>query len=558
MDTLGSLLTPWLILAAVLIPLIYVEKWIHAHLYGVGWLLTSSKKSATALYYVLLFPGVFVHEFTQYLVAGALNVRIKRVIAWPEAQEDGTLRLNFVQIKQAHWLQAAIIGAAPLFTGLGIIWVISNQILNLDNVLSALTTANITVIGPALRQLASKPDFYLWLYLMFTISNAMLPTPADREGWPLVIGLFAVVIGFLVIIGTGAVLLKTFTGPVARGVDRLAAAFATVLAVEIPGLLLIGLIEEILQRITKREFQYGEERVRGAASRQPGSSDPLPPDAPLPSIYNLPLPVPVPSEAPAPPSAARRPSPAAASAPGQPAPAGAQQRPAAPPASAREQRPTQERAPGGPATPLPSPRPERQPLSASSSPSVPEGRPSRLPGSASAMAQTDRPSRPAGTARPIPPGAEQPADTVRLGGTQPLDRPAFRSPDSAQAGPRAGDASRPAGLYSAEDRQESGQVPRSGRRSDRPAFPEQPAPGSPFRPAAGEEDLEEEPEEDWIAGFPRPSDRTTRPADRPAFQQRRTFSPSPHSAGADDIKDEEEEQDDEEDDGVEYVPFDDL
>ena len=115
---LGDLLTPWLMLAAVLLPLVYVEKWIHSHLYGVGWLLTDDHKSATALYYVLLFPGVFVHEFTQYLVAGALNVKIKKVIAWPEAQDDGTLRLDFVRFQKANRAQAAVIGAAPLVTGL--------------------------------------------------------------------------------------------------------------------------------------------------------------------------------------------------------------------------------------------------------------------------------------------------------------------------------------------------------------------------------------------------------------------------------------------------------
>ncbi len=292
---LSALLTPWLALAAVLILLIYVEKWIHSHLYGVGWVLTNNKKSATALYYVLLFPGVFVHEFTQYLVAGALNVRIKRVLAWPEAQEDGTLRLNFVQIQEAMWFQAAIIGAAPLFAGLSLIWLISNHILNLENVLQALTTADITVIGPALQEVGSTPDFYLWLYLMFAISNAMLPTPADREGWPLVLLLFACIVVFLVVIGVGEVLLETFTGPVAHGVELLTTAFVTVLMVEIPSIVVISASEELLERLMHRKFEYSQRPSR-ETTRQPGSSAPLPPDAPLPSIYNLHLPIPVPTD----------------------------------------------------------------------------------------------------------------------------------------------------------------------------------------------------------------------------------------------------------------------
>ncbi len=140
---LGDLLTPWLMLAAAILPLVYVEKWIHSHLYGVGWLLTDNKKSATALYYVLLSPGVFVHEFTQYMIAGALNVKIKRVIAWPEAQSDGTLRLDFVRIQKANRVQAAVIGAAPLITGLSLVWVISSRLLSLDNVVEAIGTGDL-------------------------------------------------------------------------------------------------------------------------------------------------------------------------------------------------------------------------------------------------------------------------------------------------------------------------------------------------------------------------------------------------------------------------------
>ena len=291
---LGDLLTPWLILGAILVVVVYVESWVHSHLYGIGWVLTSDKKSATALYYLLLSPGVIVHEFTQYIMAGALNVKIKRVIAWPQGQEDGTLRLDFVQIKEANRVQAALIGAAPLFTGLAIIWAISNHILNLEEVLTALGTADVQVIGTALKHVSSTPDFYLWLYVLFTVSNAMLPTPADRRGWPLVILLFGGVLLFLVLIGVGHVLLQTFTGPVAHGLDLLSTAFLTVLIVEIPGMVLIAFIEELLERATKRKFQYAKESK--SRSRPPGSSDPLPPDAPLPSIYNLNLPIPMPAE----------------------------------------------------------------------------------------------------------------------------------------------------------------------------------------------------------------------------------------------------------------------
>ncbi len=296
----GELLGPWLALAAVLVPLVYAERWIHSHLFGVAWLATNSRRSATALYYLLLLPGVFVHELTQYLVAGALNVPIQRVIAWPEAQEDGTLRLDFVQVKDQRRLSAAIIGAAPLLVGLGIVWVISNHVLDLDAVVRALASADWRQIGPALRTMVSKSDFFLWLYLVFAVSNAMLPTAADRRGWPLLLSLFAVALIVLVLIGVGDVLLEVFTTSVAMQVERLAAALAAVVFVEALGIGFIGVLEEVLERVTKRKFTYRREEKgarRQTAARQPGSSAPLPPGTPFPSIYNLDLPVPLPADA---------------------------------------------------------------------------------------------------------------------------------------------------------------------------------------------------------------------------------------------------------------------
>jgi len=293
-DLLSDLLTPWLTLVAILIPLIYAEKWIHSHLYGVGWLLTNDNRSATALYYIILFPGVFVHEFTQWLVAGALNVPTRRVMAWPEAQNDGTLRLDFVKIKETDWVRSAIIGATPLIAGIVLILLISNGILNLEEFLAAINAGEITSVGEALQRLGSTPDFYLWLYLMFAISNAMLPTRADRKGWPLLIGILAIIIVFLILIGSGDVLLETYTGPITHALNLMETAFATVLAVELCAILGIGFVEEILERLTKRKFQYHpvEEVVVEEEVRQPGSNLPLPPGAPLPSIYNLRLPVP--------------------------------------------------------------------------------------------------------------------------------------------------------------------------------------------------------------------------------------------------------------------------
>ncbi|GAB4421354.1 MAG: hypothetical protein Kow00106_18240 [Anaerolineae bacterium] len=395
--TLSNLLTPWLMLAGVLILLHVAEKWVHRHLFGVGWVLTNNKKTATALYYVLLLPGVFVHEFTQYLVAGALNVRIRRVIAWPEAQDNGTLRLNFITLQRARPLERAIVGAAPLATGLALVWVISTQILNLEDVLAALLQSDLPRLTSALRVLAGTPDFYLWLYLMFAIGNAMLPTPADREGWPLILAIFGGIVAFLVVIGVGEVLLQTFTGPVAHAVELLATAFLTVLIVQIPAIIAIAILEGLAIRLTGRRFEYKPQPTR-TRSRQPGSAEPLPPGAPLPSIYNLQLPLPDP---------VRDAGPAPRRQPGQPEGA-----PAPRPATARPATPSPfeqaRRAAASEASPSPGPTPEQSPRPATpaafrdsgSEPVRPKAPAAPLPGSSPSVRPAAPPASFAGTSGP--------------------------------------------------------------------------------------------------------------------------------------------------------------
>lgn len=498
---LSSLLTPWLALAAVLIPLAYAERWIHSHLYGVGWLLTNEPRSATALYYLFLSPGVFVHEFVQWLVAGALNVETKRVMAWPEAQEDGTLRLDFVQPVQAGRLATAIIGAAPLIVGLAIIGYISTSILNLDAFLSALQSGDITIIGPAARALASTADFYLWLYLMFALANAMLPTPEERSGWLVVLGLFAAVLAFLVIIGVGDVLVETFTGPVAHAVNLLTTAFGTILALEVGAIVVIGFVEEVLERLTKRKFDYSTAPPEKFV-REPGSNLPLAPGQPFPSIYNFELPLPDPAIQPELDAKKRRTSMSGAGARIQPpegratpAPASGRerlpgptphdtgetpalpQRSAAPPGGLRRSPDLAEAS----STPAPRDRPGalREPLKTAGDRPLSSGPPRREPISAPSPERRgnrpapERPARPAGAApAPIDRGPVTPF------GSQPLNR----SP--------ASDRQSPPGARAYSPRGPSGSTPQRPFPLAKTDEKGEPREGAPDTSGASEEDVE--------------------------------------------------------------------
>jgi len=58
-------LVPWIIVAVVIWPLVKVEEWVHLRIQGLGLLITDNPQAATLIYYIVLLPGVVLHELSQ-------------------------------------------------------------------------------------------------------------------------------------------------------------------------------------------------------------------------------------------------------------------------------------------------------------------------------------------------------------------------------------------------------------------------------------------------------------------------------------------------------------
>ncbi len=290
-----DLLTPSIILALILFPLVHLERWIHQHLYGVGWLLTQNKERATLLYYLVFLPGVFLHETTQWLTAGALKIRAKKVKSWPKPQNNGTLRLDFVQVQKAGHLANAVVGLMPFLAGLAIVLFISQRVFDVQRIPMALSTGEMPAILIEFERLFAVPDFWLWLYLLFVIGNTMLPTVSDRAEWPFILGILSVgVLGFLAI-GLEEAILVTVRGPITLALDTLARAFSTILVLDlIVGFLLAG-FEALLQRVKKvPPYRYARPVQRRPEKALPGGDVPLPANETPKRITERKLPIPPP------------------------------------------------------------------------------------------------------------------------------------------------------------------------------------------------------------------------------------------------------------------------
>jgi hypothetical protein len=229
-----------------------VERWLHQHIFKVGWLLTHNYDTTTILYYTFFLPGVLLHEVVYWLMAGVMNVRADRSIEWPKAQEIGDLKLNFIKLApKAHPIQRAIIATTPLFTGLLAIWLIAIHIFQLETVITIAGNGQVEDVANALRVLTSTPDFWLWFYISFTIANTMFPNiPKDMRGWWQVVGAIGVIISVLVILGISQSVITDITLSLTQLVNSLSLILIITLLINFLMVLGLGLIEYTIEHVS--------------------------------------------------------------------------------------------------------------------------------------------------------------------------------------------------------------------------------------------------------------------------------------------------------------------
>ncbi len=298
-----------MLVIGLLYPMRRLERWLHQHLFKVGWLFTKNLRQTTILYYCLFLPGVVLYEFVYWLVAGLLNVRAEATFAWPETQESAELKLNFVKLgKNVGQVKLAVISLSPLLVGIIIITLIANNILNVPEFLEIFQPDRISGemnAGAALNAAAAKlfaiPDLWLWFYLIFTIANTMTPEPKSLKGWrPILIAAAGVVV-LLYALGVGeAILIALLSGSLAQVSGVLGLTFGVIIAVDLFMIGVLGSIEAVIERFSgdSATFQNGKlvamrraEIIR-QKQQQREKQEKTARRAPANSIYDLPLPIP--------------------------------------------------------------------------------------------------------------------------------------------------------------------------------------------------------------------------------------------------------------------------
>ena len=193
--------------AFMLLPLVFLQRLLHREIQLVIFLVTRNKPLTIAMYSLLFFPGVLLHELSHYLMAKILGVRTGGFSLIPQVG-DGYLQLGYVETERTDILRDSLIGLAPIVAGTMFVAYAGVVQLRLDTMWHVLSNGQVRLFLMGLGLLPTVPDFFLWFYLTFAVSSTMLPSESDRHSW-LPLGLWmGVLLMVAIVAGAGTWMLE--------------------------------------------------------------------------------------------------------------------------------------------------------------------------------------------------------------------------------------------------------------------------------------------------------------------------------------------------------------
>jgi hypothetical protein len=215
-------------------------------------LVTNNATAALYGHFFLLLPGTFLHELSHLVAAKLLGVRTGALTLQPKPQRSGAVQFGSVTYQKSDPVRESLIGLAPLLVGSVVVALLAHWRFRLaPDALLALDS-----LPARLGQVLQTSDAWLWLYLMMSISNAMLPSPSDRQAWP-TLGLYlAVIVGALWLFGA---LSYVPDGAISLGLrltEYLAFSYTLTVLLDlfIGGLLWV--IEQLVSVVLRRRVSY--------------------------------------------------------------------------------------------------------------------------------------------------------------------------------------------------------------------------------------------------------------------------------------------------------------
>lgn len=189
--------------AVVLLGMLFLQRRLHLEIQAVLVLLFGRLEVALVIFSLLFLPGVVLHEISHLIAAWLLRVKTLRISLIPHPMPDGRLRMGYVETGSTDIFRDSLIGAAPLIAGGAFIAYTSFVRFNLAEYWFRVINGTPGLWLTSIQEIVSRPDFWLWFYLLFVVSSTMFPSHSDRRAWLPLLLIFGLIIAFLLIVGAG-------------------------------------------------------------------------------------------------------------------------------------------------------------------------------------------------------------------------------------------------------------------------------------------------------------------------------------------------------------------
>lgn len=238
-----------LYLFLLLVPLLFLQRFLQHEIQAIFLLITHQPEMSMVLFSLLFLPGVFLHEISHFIMANVLGVRTGRFSLIPRKVGGGRIQLGYVETAPADFVRDALIGAAPLIAGGIFIAYAGINSLQLNKLWASIFQGSANTIFPAIQSIIAVPDFWLWFYLIFTISSTMMPSSSDRRAWLPLILIIAILTGLVLLFGAGPWVSSHLGSVIRSALDTIVIILGTTVLIHLillpPTLLLRKLISRI-------------------------------------------------------------------------------------------------------------------------------------------------------------------------------------------------------------------------------------------------------------------------------------------------------------------------
>ena len=183
-----SLLPQFLAFASTLAMMMLLSRWINRQVQVIGLRVSGDMNVAIMVFYLLMFPGIVLHELSHFLAARLLGLQVGEFALGPKRRRN-TIELGSVTVASGGAVRDSLVGLAPFITGTAVLLLVSYLIFDVGLIGEAWRTAGLDGVWAAVKGIWLVPDFWLWAYVIFVVSNSMTPSPSDRQPW-VVAGLY--------------------------------------------------------------------------------------------------------------------------------------------------------------------------------------------------------------------------------------------------------------------------------------------------------------------------------------------------------------------------------